>query len=65
MTVQMTRLPDLDTAQRIGADPFAPPVAPLAMPKQVLVAQRGALVRAVLALAQRLPLIKHSLRRTG
>ena len=47
--------------QPIADDAVAPPHAPLAMPKQVLVPQTGALA----AIVARLALLKHSFRRIG
>lgn len=48
-----------------GANPFAPPFAPLAMPRQVLAPEFGGVRRAFGPLLARLAQIKFSFRRIG
>ena len=52
-------------AVAVSADPFAPPFAPMAMPRQVLAPDFGAFKRTLGALINRLAQIKFSFRRIG
>lgn len=67
MTMQMKQSPDVVTSTLIALDHMRPPIAPLAMPKQVLTPEPGQLRRAVSHLYARLKLgLAHqSLRRVG
>ncbi|MBH1973898.1 MAG: hypothetical protein I8H94_02370 [Rhodobacteraceae bacterium] len=49
----------------LGADAFAPPFAPMAMPRQVLAPDFGGVRRTLGALISRLAQIKFSFRRIG
>ena len=63
MTVQMPKVPDPVTSTPVRIDAIAPPLAPLAMPKQILTPEHGLLRRMFGALAARVMLMRHSLRR--
>lgn len=67
MTMQMKQSPDTVTSTLIELDHMRPPIAPLAMPKQVLAPQPGQLRRALsqLQVRLRMGLAHQSLRRAG
>lgn len=43
MTIQMKQAPDTGSAAQIEMDSMSPPIAPMAMPKQVLTPEPGQL----------------------
>jgi len=65
MTMQMKQAPDAVAATLIEPDRMRPPMAPLAMPKQVLTPEPGQLRRALSQLQSRLTLGRQGLRRAG
>lgn len=65
MTIQVKLASDAVSVSLIEPDRMDPPMAPLAMPKQVLTPQPGQLRRALGQLQSRLTLGRQSLRRAG
>lgn len=65
MTIQLKQAPDTVSATLIEPDRMGPPIAPLAMPKQVLTPRPGQLRRALRQMQSRLALGRQGLRRAG
>lgn len=65
MTMQMKQAPQVASATLIAPDRMTPPLAPLAMPKQVLTPPPGLLRRALAQVQARLTPGRQSLRRTS
>jgi hypothetical protein len=65
MTIQMKQTPEPASAMLIKLDLVGPPVAPLAMPKQVLTPEPGQIRRALGQIQSWLGLGRNGLRRAG
>lgn len=63
MTMQMKELPDAVSSTLIAMDRWDPPMAPLAMPKQVMTPEPGQFRRALGPILSLLTLGRKSLRR--